>query len=117
MPAAGRLISVGPVPDGVQCPDPRDFQPRLSAWGHAWRLLVMVALSGVVWAEVRGKELEIGDWYVVLDFALGLAAFVLVHLRRRWPVLVAVLTAVMGAFSGIAAGPGSGSGGSRGHRS
>jgi signal transduction histidine kinase len=90
----------------VQCPDPREFQPRLTVWGHTWRLIVMLALSSVVWAEVREKELEIGDWYVALDFCLGIAAFVLVHFRRRFPVWVAVLTSIMSAFSAVAAGPG-----------
>ena len=74
-------------------------------WGHTWRLVVMIALSSLIWGEVRGKELEIGDWYVALDFCLGAAAFVLVHFRRRYPVWVAVLTSIMSAFSGVAAGP------------
>jgi CRP-like cAMP-binding protein len=41
----------------------------------------------------------------VLDISLGLASFVLVFFRRRWPLPVAVAINLMSMGSGLASGP------------
>jgi len=83
-------------------PRPEDYQPRLTWWSHAWRMLVMLLVSGIVWIGVAEEQTEAR---FVLDVAAGLPAFVLVFYRRRWPVPVAVATAALGAVSTFAAGP------------
>ena len=85
-------------------PPPEEYQPPLSAWGHTWRLLAMLAISGGVWATVLDDQSEL-IW--VADLALGLASYVLVFFRRRWPVAVAFGTNLLGTFSATAAGPAS----------
>jgi signal transduction histidine kinase len=79
-----------------------DYQPPLTWWGHAWRLLAMLATSALVWGPVVSRQSEL-QW--MLDVAGGVVAYALVSWRRRRPVGVAVATALLGAFSGIAAGP------------
>lgn len=83
----------------------RAFQPPLARWGHAWRLVVMLALSASAWVPVVSWQWSVAPWWSVADVVLGLAAYVLVHLRRRAPVRVAVATAALGAVSGLSAGP------------
>jgi signal transduction histidine kinase len=89
------------VPDTGR-PSPADYQPRLRWWGHAWRLVLMVATSAVVWFPIADPRPTVT---VVVDLVLGAVALGLVHLRRRWPLAVAVATAALGTFSASAAGP------------
>ena len=89
----------------MERPDPEEYQPRLTRWGHTWRYLLCAALSALVWSATF-----LGQWHTNrllwwLDLVIGLAAYVVVHFRRRWPLTVAVLTAVMSLLSGVAAGP------------
>jgi signal transduction histidine kinase len=85
--------------------DPDGLQPPLSRWGHGWRLAVMLGLSATVWVPVASWQWSVSPWWTGADLALGLVAYVLVHLRRRSPVAVAVTVAVLAAFSGASAGP------------
>ena len=79
------------------------YQPRLGPWGHAWRVLGMVAISVAVWLTIA--ETQSGG-VLLLDLALGLPCFVLVLCcRRRWPVPVALVAALVATVSSVAAGP------------
>ncbi len=85
-------------------PTPEEYSPPLTVWGHAWRMLAMLAVAAVAWtpmAEEQSKQEEL----FLLDVVLALVAFVAVFFRRRWPVQIAVFTGVLSAFSGLAAGP------------
>jgi signal transduction histidine kinase len=85
--------------------DPCDaIHPPLTRWGHTWRVLGMLAISGAAWGPMVAGQLDRPSLLAV-DLILGAVAFVAVFFRRRWPVRVAVLTGVLSAFSGIAAGP------------
>jgi signal transduction histidine kinase len=79
-------------------------QPRLTWWSHTWRTLAMLLVSGAALTTMAEDERAVADVLVVVDVVLGVAAFVLVFLRRRWPVPVAVLTTLFSGLSGLAAG-------------
>ena len=84
-------------------PAPEEYQPRLSAWGHTWRLAVVLGLSAMGWVPLADDQSE-ELW--ALDVGLGLVAFVLVFFfRRRWPVAVALVANLLTFGSAIAAGP------------
>jgi signal transduction histidine kinase len=89
----------------VDQPTPANYQPRLLWWGHTWRVVLMLAISAVVWTSVVDGQAEEHHGLFWLDVGLGLVAYVLVFWRRRWPVAIALITCVLGAASGIAAGP------------
>jgi signal transduction histidine kinase len=91
------------VPEDSDRPAPEAYQPRLSLWGHAWRLVVSLAVSAVGWFPIVEKQTR---EQFVLDIGLGVVAYVLAFgFRRRWPVPIALLTNVVAAFSGLASGP------------
>jgi signal transduction histidine kinase len=87
----------------VDRPDPAEYQPRLTRWGHAWRLVVSLAVSALGWGPIVERQ---SSEQFVLDVGLGLVAYVLVFgFRRRWPVPIALLANVLASFSGLASGP------------
>jgi signal transduction histidine kinase len=86
----------------VDRPDPEEYQPRLTRWGHTWRVLAMLAISAVGWGPVVSRQ---SQTLLAADIALGLAAYVAVFFRRRWPVPVALLLSAVSAVSGSASGP------------
>lgn len=86
-------------------PTPEDYQPRLRAWSHVWRVALMLAISALSWLTVAENQAAISELWSVADVALGAGAYVLVFFRRRWPLQVAVTTSLVGAVSGVAAGP------------
>ena len=91
------------MPQDCPRPDPEAYQPRVTVWGHIWRLLLVVSLSVAGWAPLVDHQSE-QIW--ALDVALGLVAYVLVFgFRRRWPVPIAVIVSLLSAGSAIAAGP------------
>ena len=91
------------VPEDCDRPDPEAYQPRISVWGHTWRLLLTLALSAVAWLPLVDDQTE-AQW--ALDVALGVVAYVLVlGFRRRWPVPVALAASLMAGGSAIASGP------------
>lgn len=81
------------------------FQPALSLWGNTWRTLIIVAFSAVSVVGSYPALTEQGSWRVALDIALGVVAFALVFLRRRWPFPVALAVLAVAAVSAAAAGP------------
>ena len=86
-------------------PTASETQPALRWVDHAWRDALCVVFSALVWQTVAGIEWREQRTLFVLEVVLGIAAFVLVHFRRRAPVPIALVIAAMSAVSGIAAGP------------
>ncbi|WP_224766431.1 sensor histidine kinase [Nocardioides campestrisoli] len=80
-------------------------QPSLGVWDQVWRLLVCLLASLLVWGSVVEGQWEDHRALWWTDVVVGLASYVLVLFRRRWPLTVALLTQVMMIGSGIAAGP------------
>ncbi|MDQ6525497.1 histidine kinase [Nocardioides sp. LHD-245] len=89
----------------MEQPTPDDYQPRLRWYGHLWRYALLLAISALVWSPVADQQADRVPLLFWLDVVLGVAAYVLVAFRRRWPVSVAVITVLMTPFSAIAAGP------------
>jgi signal transduction histidine kinase len=87
----------------VDRPDPQEYQPRLTLWGHVWRLVVCLSVSAVGWLPIIDDQTE-AQW--AADVALGVLSYVLVFgFRRRWPVPVALVACLACAASGTASGP------------
>jgi len=84
--------------------------PR-TAWGVTWRVLLAVAISGVVWgAAVVSQSGGFAPfprvWAWVVDPALGIAALILVLLFvRRLPVVVGAAAGILIVVSAAAVGP------------
>lgn len=85
--------------------EPDEYQPRISAWGHAWRVVVVLVISALAWGSIGDDQWRSYPWWFAADLALGAVSFVLVFWRRRAPMWVATLTAVFSAVSGSASGP------------
>jgi signal transduction histidine kinase len=86
----------------VDRPEPAEYQPRISLWGHTWRFALCLSFSAMGWLPIVDKQSEI-QW--ALDVVLGVLAYVLVFaFHRRWPVPIAVVVCLFGAASGLAAG-------------
>jgi signal transduction histidine kinase len=90
------------VPEDCEPADPEAYQPRISVWGHTWRLMAMLSISAIGWLPVVDEQSEM---LFIADVAFGVAAYVLVFFRRRWPVPIAVVVNVLAAVSGSASGP------------
>lgn len=86
-------------------PAPEAYQPVISRWGHAWRMLVVLGLSAAAWGPMAGLQWREDRTLVGVDLALGATSYVLVLLRRRAPLVIAVVIGSLSAFSAIAAGP------------
>ena len=71
-------------------PDPEAYQPRLTVWGHAWRLRARccrISAVGVAARRRRPVRAAVG----CSTSRSALVALVLVFFRRRWPVPIAVI--------------------------
>lgn len=90
------------MPDDEGRLRPEDYQPPLTRWGHALRLLVMLLGSVFIWFTVAP---EMGPVGFVLDIACGLATFVLVWWRRRFPLTIALVTVLLSSVSPLSTGP------------
>lgn len=82
-----------------------DYQPRLGWWSHVWRHALVLTISGVSWFEVASWQWDNRRWWFWGDLGLGCLSLVLLHWRRRRPVLVAVTTNVLSFVSFTVAGP------------
>lgn len=80
------------------------YQPRLGAWSTVWRYVLALGLGFFVWAPVMEAQAEDRPGLFVLDLVLGIAAFVLVWWRRRWPMAIAVVTLLLAPFSSLSQG-------------
>jgi signal transduction histidine kinase len=85
--------------------DPSEYQPRLRWWSHAWRVVLMLSISALVFVPAEPVESRTAAWWPVLDVVLGLVAYVLVFLRRRHPVGIALVLTALSAVCGVAGGP------------
>lgn len=90
-----------PVTDAGR-PAPEDYQPTLAWWSHAWRLALMALISAIVWTSIADPRTTPE---VAVDVVVGLVCLVLVCLRRRAPLAVAVATALLATVSAVGAGP------------
>ena len=79
---------------------PDDYQPPLTRWGHAWRLVGMALISGAVWGPIVQAEWQDHRALFWLDVALGLVCYVLVFWRRRWPLAIALVTGLLSTCPG-----------------
>ncbi|WP_457206301.1 sensor histidine kinase [Nocardioides sp. P5_C9_2] len=86
-------------------PPPGEMQPPLTWRSHAWRLAVCALISALVWSQAIEGELESHRVLFWVEILFGVASYVLVVLRRRAPVTIAMVIALLSTFSGIAAGP------------
>lgn len=87
-------------------PEPHPaHSPPITAWGHVWRILVVLVVSGVICFELWPSQWPDGVWLLALDAALGIVAFVLMFFRRRWPVAIAIITTLLTLGSASAGGP------------
>jgi len=88
----------------VERPSPELYQPELTPWRQAWRVLGMLAVVAVAWGPMVARQVH-RPGLLWLDVTCGVAAFVLVFYRRRWSVTIAVVTGARSAGWVIAAGP------------
>ena len=84
---------------------PDNYNPQLTRWGHVWRFLLCIAISAAAWSDIAVRQWQHYPVWFGVDLAFGLASFVLVHYRRRWPFPVAMILALTGLVSMSAAGP------------
>lgn len=78
----------------------------LTRWGHIWRTILCLAISGLAWGPISAAQWQHHRLLFWIDLAVGLASFPLVFYRRRWPYGVALILALTGFVSGSSAGPG-----------
>jgi signal transduction histidine kinase len=97
---------LGSYDHGVEHTPPDLYQPRLTRWGHTWRLVVMLLLSTLTCLTPLPVAWDKAHWLVYADVLLGVTAYVLVWFRRRWPLTVAVTITLFGFLSTTASGPG-----------
>ena len=88
----------------MERPSPEEYQPPLTLWMQAWRLVAMIGISLFFWSLVIDGQRE-RPWLLWVDAVVGLACFVLVFFRRRWPLAVAVVTNLLAVVSASASGP------------
>jgi len=82
-----------------------DYQPRLNVWSHVWRYTFITVISGTAWFGLAAWQWQHHRAWFAIDLALGVAGFVLVGWRRRFPVTVALILNLASAVSASVAGP------------
>lgn len=85
-------------------PDPEDYNPPLTRWGHIWRTGLCLIVSGLAWGEIVKMQWTDHRPLFWIDLALGLVSAVLVFYRRRWPFQIALLLTLFGAASASSGG-------------
>ncbi|CAM3543301.1 sensor histidine kinase [Nocardioides zeicaulis] len=89
-----------------------DTAPRVGRLGATWRYGLALAISVLVWAAPLLSAGERTDdaalrWFLIGDPALGLASFVVIRWRHRYPTAVALVLTGFGFVSAASAGPAS----------
>jgi signal transduction histidine kinase len=84
---------------------PENYNPPVTRWGHVWRTVLCLAMSAAAWAEIAVRQWNHYPVWFAVDLVVGLASFVLVQYRRRWPFPVAMILALTGFVSMSSAGP------------
>ncbi|WP_343995829.1 sensor histidine kinase [Nocardioides dubius] len=90
-----------------------DWNPGTPPWqaegisrrGSIARYLGCIAISLMVWFTLAPLHQGVSTWMLVLDLLLGAVSFGIVHLRRRYPVPVALVTSILSTFSTASSGP------------
>lgn len=77
----------------------------ISTLGSVVRYVGALAISFVVWLSVADYQDSAAGWIPLLDLALGVIAFAVVHRRRTNPMLTALGLCALSVFSAGAAGP------------
>lgn len=89
----------------VTPPLPEDYQPPLGWRSHLWRYAAAAGLSALTWENTVRSQWQDHRALFWVDLLLGLAVFVLVYFRRRWPVPVALVAVATLPVSALAVGP------------
>jgi signal transduction histidine kinase len=76
----------------------------LTRWQKIWRNMVAIGLGAVLWLPIVGAQWRAFHWLPFLDVALGVASFVLMQYRRRWPWPVALITTLLSSVSATSQG-------------
>jgi signal transduction histidine kinase len=84
---------------------PVAHQPRITAWGHTWRIAVVLGVSALGWSETGQLQWAQAPALFLLDLVLGLATFVAMFFRRRHPLAIAIAVTLAGAASYSSSGP------------
>jgi len=88
--------------------------PPLRPWSRVWRYLLAGGLALVAWTVVVDDLMpedpsaavpDLVNGVIAIDLLLGVVAFALLPLRRRYPALVASATVTLSAASAAAFGP------------
>lgn len=105
-PAAAAHRDRGSYSGAVESTPADVYEPPLTLWGHAWRVVAMVLLSILTCLTPLPVAWHRSAWLGLADVALGATAYVLVFFRRRYPMAVATTITFFGVLSSTAAGPG-----------
>ncbi|MCL8250218.1 histidine kinase [Aeromicrobium fastidiosum] len=81
------------------------YQPPLRWWNHAWRYVLVVAISAISWFEIAPWQWDHRRWWFWTDLGLGVFSLVLLAWRRRHPFAVAVVVNAVTVVSWSSGGP------------
>ncbi|WP_151525869.1 sensor histidine kinase [Serinicoccus kebangsaanensis] len=104
MPPPSRSADQAPLVAGRAPTEPAPPVPPLTRWQHAWRLGLVWLLGALFWLVVVGistwsredpAPVSSADRLLLLDLVVGHVVLVLVALRRRWPLGVALAAAAL----------------------
>ncbi|WP_256839120.1 sensor histidine kinase [Ornithinimicrobium faecis] len=81
----------------------------MTRWGETWRILLAVLAGAILWVSSWASidlEGRVGPewWLFAVDPIIGLLSLVVMHFRRRWPVIVTVVLILMSTVATTAAG-------------
>lgn len=82
-----------------------DNQPPLSVWSQLWRAAVVLVIMGLAWGQYADWQWKHDRFWFYSDIGLGVASFILMFWRRRFPVQIALITAIVSAVSASSGGP------------
>lgn len=80
------------------------YQPPLSCWSSVWRYIGALGVSLLAWSPYLGFQWREQRALFWVEVASGVVAYGVVHLRRRYPLTIALVTNALASFSGVAAG-------------